>query len=393
MNALCFDLQMPMHCDLAIIGGGVAGLWTANALRARGYRVLLFSDGPVGQGQTLASQGVIHGGAKYAVAGKLTDSSEQLAGMPSRWRKALDGGGDVDLRGAQILSEHQYLWSLPSVASQVVTFFGSKLMRGRAAPLPKEEWPEALSPDGYKGRVFRIDEPVLDPVSLVKHLLAPIDDIVFEAKCEAVGTGGQVEYLQTNAGEIRARHYVFAAGAGNEALLQSVGIESPGMQRRPLHQLIVRGDLPPFYSVCIGTGPKPPLVTTTHTDSRGRTVWWIGGDIAEAKGVARSEEEQIAAGRNLLDQVLPWIPWNDMEFLTARADRAEPFTGTGDRPPGAFCQKVGNVFVTWPIKLALAPDLADQVAASLEPSASGQESISPLNLPRPTIGTAPWDCP
>lgn len=381
-----------MQCDLAIIGGGVAGLWTANALRARGYRVVLFSDGPVGQGQTLASQGVIHGGAKYAVAGKLTDSSEQLAGMPSRWRKALDGKGDVDLRGAQILSEHQYLWSLPSVASQVVTFFGSRLMRGRAASLPKREWPEALSPDGYRGSVFKIDEPVLDPVSVVKRLLAPIEDNVFEAKCEVVGTGGRVECLRTEAAEIRADHYVFAAGAGNEALLQSVGIDSPGMQRRPLHQLIVRGDLPPFYSVCIGTGPKPPLVTTTHIDSKGRAVWWIGGDIAEAKGVARSEDEQIAAGQELLGQVLPWIPWKDMEFLTARADRAEPFTGTGDRPPGAYCQKVGNVLVTWPIKLALAPDLADQVMVSLDPPAPHNDTIPPLELPRPSIGKAPWDC-
>ena len=54
------------------------------------------------------------------------------------------------------------------------------------------------------------------------------------------------------------------------------------MQLRPLHQLILRKHgLPDFFSVCVGTGPKPPLVSTTHVDSRDRTVWYIGGDIAD----------------------------------------------------------------------------------------------------------------
>jgi len=376
--------------DVAILGGGIGGLWTANALKSRGYSVVLFSKTALGTGQTLASQGVIHGGAKYALAGKLTDSSEQLAAMPERWRNALDGMGDVDLRGVEVLSRHQTLWSLPSVASQVVSFFGSKLMRGRADVLPREEWPEVLKSTDYKGRVFQIDEPVLNPVSIVEKLSGNIAGACYLADCQVFGANGRVEKLKAGELDVTAKFYLFAAGAGNGGLLAAAGISEPGMQLRPLHQLIVRGDLPDFYSVCIGNGPKPPLVITTHTDSKGRKIWWIGGDIAEADGVARDEASQIQTGRDCLQKLLPWMPWNQYEFFSARANRAEPKTRSGDRPPGAYCKLVGNVLITWPTKLALAPDLSDQVINHLG-SASVGDAAPPLSLPKPGIGSPPWD--
>lgn len=386
---------MKHQVDIAIIGGGIAGLWTANVLKARGYSVALFSKGPLGSRQTLASQGVIHGGAKYALAGKLTDSSEELAAMPGKWRDALNGVGDVDLSGTQVLSEQQVLWSLPSVTSQVASFFGSKLMRGRSDALPREQWPAILQSDAYRGRVFQIDEPVLDPISLVECLHRGVADSCYQGEAELIGTQQQVEKVVVDGKvEVTAKAYLLTAGAGNGALLDQVGIDAVSMQLRPLHQVIVRAreasdELPDFYSVCIGNGAKPPMVTTTHTDSQERKVWWIGGDIAEAKGVARSEAEQIDAGRELLQQLLPWQDWDRYDIFTAREDRAEPLTGTGDRPPGAFCEKIGNVLVGWPTKLALAPNLADKVLGLVE--APTGEVAGDFPLPRPGVGEAPWD--
>lgn len=376
--------------DVAVIGGGVAGLWTANALKAKGFSVVLLSKTALGDGQTLAAQGVIHGGSKYALAGKLTDSSEQLAAMPGRWKDALEGKGDVTLQGVTVLSPHQYLWSLPGVTSQVVSFFGSKLMRGRAGSIPRENWPEALQSPQYKGRVFRIDEPVLDPVSVVQRLSAPLKDDCYLGDCSLTGCDGKIDKLTIDGIDIFADKYVFAAGEGNGVLMKQLGITDFQMQLRPLHQLIIRGDLPDFYSVCIGNGPKPPIVTTTHTDSKGRKIWWIGGDIAEAEGVQRSEEEQIAYGRATMKRLMPWINWNSYEFFTARANRAEPFTESGDRPPGAFCRAVGNVLVTWPTKLALAPDLSDQVVAHIS-GTPDRADAEQLPLKRPETGNPPWN--
>jgi glycerol-3-phosphate dehydrogenase len=387
--------------DTVILGGGVAALWTANVLKAAGQSVLVLTNAPLGSGQTLAAQGVIHGGLKYAVGGKLTDSSEALAGMPSRWLAAMRGEGPVDLSGAKLLSDHQLMWSLPNVVSQVVSFFGSKALRGRSAAIAREDYPAVFDTPDYKGRLFRIDEPVVDPVSILRELARGVADetylVEWGKSAQLETSDGQIESITLTGEdgqtvEVRAGTYLLAAGAGNGELLTTLGITEPAMQRRPLHQVIVRkAGLPDFYSVCVGTGPKPPLVSTTHVDSAGRTVWYLGGDLAEQEGVARSEAEQIAFTQALLAKLMPWIDLTGAEWFTWRGDRAEPLTGTGDRPPGAYCRRVGNVLVAWPTKLALAPDLAEQVLRETMKQASTPPSALPL--PHPPLGKPPWDLP
>ncbi|MEM7698861.1 MAG: FAD-dependent oxidoreductase [Verrucomicrobiota bacterium] len=292
--------------DTIIIGGGIAALWTANELKSAGQKIALLCNGPLGDGQTLAAQGVIHGGLKYALGGKLTDASEELAAMPQRWSDALAGKGPVDLSTTAVLSDHQILWTLPKLVSRVAGFFGSKSVRGRSAAIPREEFPEVFARGEYRGSLFRIEEPVVDPVSLVEALAAGVESCSWQVEwgtsAELVAINGSVDSIRLPSEganvRLRADRYLLLAGSGNEALLQQIGIESPRMQRRPLHQLIIRSQhLPDFYSVCVGTGPKPPLVSTTHTDRAGRRIWYIGGDIAEQAGVARSEADQSRQAR------------------------------------------------------------------------------------------------
>lgn len=387
--------------DTVIIGGGVAALWTANALLRAGHSVVVLSNSPLGEGQTLAAQGVIHGGLKYALGGKLNDSSEALAAMPDRWAAAMRGEGDVDLEKVEILSDHQILWSLPSVVSKVVSFFGSKALRGRASAVAREDFPDVFDTPDYRGKLFRVGERVIDPVSLLRELAAPLEKFThlvdWHTNAEIVKGEEVISHIEIRDqdGEtlsLTAKHYVFAAGSGNADLLNGIDVEHPNMQLRPLHQLIIRKpNLPDFFSVCIGNSPKPPLVSTTHTDSKGRTVWYIGGDIAEAEGVARSDSEQIEAGKKLFRDVMPWIDLSDAEWFTVRVNRAEPNTESGKRPPGAFCEIIGNVLVTWPTKLALAPDLADQVIAHVGARNSNTNTDVNLGLPHPGLGKPPWD--
>lgn len=393
--------RQTITADTVIIGGGVAALWTANVLKNSGHSIAVLTNSPLGSDQTLAAQGVIHGGLKYAVAGKLTDSSEALADMPSRWLSAMRGEGPVDLTGASLLSDHQVMWSLPGLLSKTVSFFGSKALRGRSAALPREEYPEVFRTEKYRGTLFRIEEPVIDPVSIMEALALGVEEytwlVDWDQNAELISEGKEISgvALRSLNGEetfLKATQFILAAGAGNGDFLKKLEIESPQMQRRPLHQLIIRkDDLPDFYSVCVGSGPKPPLVSTTHTDSQGRKIWYIGGDIAEQSGVARNEEEQIEAGKALFKKLLPWVDLADAEWFTWLGDRAEPYTGTGDRPAGAFVRRVGNVLVTWPTKLALAPHLADQVLA--EAATPSQHDSLELGLPRPSLAKPPWDRP
>ena len=124
-------IQRILNVDVAIGGGGIAGLWLLARLRERGYGVLLIESERLGAGQTICAQGIVHGGAKYSLHGQVSRSAEAVAGMPELWRCCLRGEDPIDLRGARLLAEHQHLWATGAPISRLATFFASKLMRSR----------------------------------------------------------------------------------------------------------------------------------------------------------------------------------------------------------------------------------------------------------------------
>ena len=138
----------PIKLDTAIIGGGIAGLWLLNRLQQQGRHCALFEREALGAKQTLASQGMIHGGIKYTLAGALSGASEAIADMPRRWGECFSGSGEIDLQSAKLLSEDFYMFSSQQSSSKISTFFASKTYtrasgaserRGftRALPRPK----------------------------------------------------------------------------------------------------------------------------------------------------------------------------------------------------------------------------------------------------------------
>ncbi|HAI12838.1 MAG TPA: hypothetical protein DCM28_14110, partial [Phycisphaerales bacterium] len=60
--------ENPIDMDVVVIGGGVAGLWLLDALHRKGYRCVLLEAHQLGSGQTVASQGILHGGMKYTLS-------------------------------------------------------------------------------------------------------------------------------------------------------------------------------------------------------------------------------------------------------------------------------------------------------------------------------------
>ncbi len=55
-------MQKIVETDVAIIGGGIAGLWLLNRLRQLGFATILLESGTLGGGQTNKAQGIIHVG-------------------------------------------------------------------------------------------------------------------------------------------------------------------------------------------------------------------------------------------------------------------------------------------------------------------------------------------
>ena len=95
------------NVDVLIIGGGIAGLWTLARLRQQGFDAFLIESSSIGGVQSIASQGIIHGGSKYALGGKLGDSAKAIGDMPRIWNDCLNGGGELDLSAVEVHTQTQ----------------------------------------------------------------------------------------------------------------------------------------------------------------------------------------------------------------------------------------------------------------------------------------------
>ena len=380
--------------DVLIVGAGVAGLWLNARLRRQGFSTVLVENHSLGGAQTLKSQGIIHGGAKYALHGALTGASEAIADMPRRWREALAGDGELDLSGVRLLSEAHYLWSPGTLAGNLTSFFASKAVRGRVDQVKGDQLPPALQDPRFKGKVYRLAELVVDVPSLVERLAELAgDSLLAGQKVEPLFENERLIGLRVDGLDILAQRIVLSAGQGNAELLASLEINVPAQQLRPLHMVMVKGpSLKPLYAHCLGGGPKPRITVTTHPAANGEWVWYVGGDIAEAEGVARTPDEQIAAAKKELASLLPWVDLSQAQWATLRVDRAEPAQSGLVRPDNAFVSDTGRLLVGWPTKLALAPDFSDRVINALE-----QDGIKPGNVPalpdfpRPPLGKTAWE--
>ena len=380
--------------DVLIVGAGVAGLWLNARLRRLGFSTVVVERESLGGGQSLKSQGIIHGGAKYALHGALTGASEAIADMPRRWREALAGNGELDLSGVRLLSEAHYLWSPGTLAGNLTSFFASKAVRGRVDQVKGDQLPPALQNPRFKGKVYRLAELVVDVPSLIERLAELAGDgLLAGQSIEPLLENNELIGLRVDGRDSHAQRIVFSAGAGNAELLASAGISVPAQQLRPLHMVLVKGpSLKPLYAHCLGGGSKPRVTVTTHPAADGEWVWYLGGDIAEADGVAREPVEQIAVAQKELGNLLPWVDLSQAQWATFRVNRAEPAQSGLVRPDNAFLADQGRLLVGWPTKLALAPDFADRVLKALE-----QDAIQPSNapalppLPRPPLGKTAWE--
>jgi len=395
---------LSIHLDLAIIGGGIAGLWLANRANSAGFNVALFETKALGSDQTLASQGMIHGGMKYTLAGALTGASEAIAEMPKHWRACLCGEGDVDLRHTRILSDHFFMWSGDDLGSKLTGFLASKITRGRVEPVHPDRRPPLLRHPLFAGSLYRLEDIVIDTPSLVANLAHNI-----EGRCFQIDWS-QTQFHKNSDGvvslnidtpeqqiEINAQQFIFTAGKGNAELLQQLGLSSPAMQLRPLQQVMVKHHHPfDFYGHCLGRETTPRLTISSHRLPDGGHVWYLGGSLAE-KGASIAPEKLIELAKLELEELIPWVNLDGAEWATLAVTRAEPLQPNFVRPDNAFiapADGAANLLVGWPTKLTLVPNLANQALALLA-GAGITPSTNRINLhdylPYAKLAKTPWE--
>lgn len=393
-----------IELDVIIIGGGIAGLWTLDALRAAGYRAILLDHGALGGVQSTASQGMIHGGVKYALDGKPGKATTTIAAMPALWEACLSGEARPDLRAARILSRDFLLWSTTSVAARAATLIASRALRGQIDTLPNDTRPPPLDDARFSGSVYRLRDIVVDATSVCGVLAARHAGAIFGVDWEQArflrDANGLVSGLAHGPLTLQASRIVLSAGTGNEALLARLAVRQPAMQRRPLHQVLLASRaLPPLFGHCLGAGTKPRISISSHSTTSGTPVWYLGGELAES-GTELEPGQQIDRARNELQALFPWLGLAGATWQTLRIDRAEPRQGGWLRPDDAWAgEAVGarNVIVAWPTKLSLAPRLTARVlellpspAATRALEAADEARIAAV-CGRPARARAPWE--
>ncbi len=388
--------------DIVIIGSGVSGLWTHMHLSNQGYEVLSIDQSEVGGTQTMASQGMIHGGQRYTLLGQETDHSRRISEMPPRWERYLSAQEPpFNLEKVHILSDHQYMWTPGSLLSKVTGFLASKVMNSSVKKLSKTSWPKVFQEqEKFSGNVYRMSEKVLDSESLARELKNNSKGSFKRASLVSVDMdNGRVKSINVDIGndvecEIEASAYIFTAGTGNEIACQAMFKDVQKTQRRPLRQLLVKGPSEHFYGHCIGTDDRPRATISSYnsTDDGGKTkVWYIGGKVAEDV-LNMSEGEAFCYAARELSQLFPQYSFNEFEWALFDVDRAEPKASSGFFHSSPELIGCDNAAIMWPMKLTYAPVVGDKLCDWVsERDLSKGVSEGWEKLQNNTVKSLPWN--
>lgn len=384
----------PMDC--IIFGGGVAGLFTLDACVRKGMRVVLLESKALGTGQTIDSQGIIHGGLKYAITGNGSRSASAIKDMPTVWRKCLAGESLPNLQHVVMRSDFCHVWRTDSIRSKLGWIAAKFALRTKPVILDPDELPHALQ--GIQGSVARLGEQVIEPRSLLEILSHNMTENILQTaeggvEVSRLEDGWLIQLLNPETGEpqdIFTKKVVLTAGSGNAQLRTLFSLEAGKTQARPLHMVMARGDLPVLNGHCID-GAKTRVTITTTKDYADRWVWQIGGQLAE-DGIHLVPEKLIQRAVNEIKEVLPNVDLSGAEFTTYTTTRAEQFT-RGARPSDISILEENNVYTCWPTKLAFAPRLADEIIRRIGP----KNDSEPVRIkefsswPTPVVALPPWE--
>lgn len=374
--------------DIIVFGAGIAGLWLHHRLRRAGYNSLLLETKAIGGVQSVASQGILHSGLKYAFAGKVNSLAQSISAMPDRWRACMRGDGEVDLRGVEVAAQSQLLMIPSGLMGGLIKLVTQKALGGQVRPVERSEWPAAAVQSGFKGQVVYMDEPVLNVPDLMRVLAMPYMDSIRRIDMDDVRFDGQT--VQIVGSRIEAKHIIFTAAGSNDKIAAQLG-HSKGLhvQRRPLLMGMLRPAPFALYAHLVGSSDKPVATITTHKADNGDLVWYLGGSVAE-RGKDADPEDVYAAVREAFSKYMPALDLSQARWDVLPIDRVEGKSDTQSwLPDTPTVHQSGNYLYCWPTKLTFAPMLGDAIFEIIG-AASGEQTDWSF-LPEVDFAKGPWD--
>lgn len=390
-NTNC-NINNCLTTDVVIIGGGIAGLMLQNKVNQLGYSSLLLEQDSLGSGQTSKSQGIIHGGIKYALLGQITEAAKAISKMPKLWSEYLNNTGELNLNKTKVLSQHHLLWNNGDIKNKLKQIVMQKTLSSSGEALAKSNYPDVLKHPDFTGSVYKINETVIDVFSLLENLSEPNKDkiikidydslnIILNAKKEI----NNLTFCQNKkVFNIVAKKYIFTAGQDNQMIIDLLP-NLPKMQLRPLHMVMAKFPEPNIlYGHYVGNGILPQLTISTHFCKDGSYIWYIGGKIAET-GLYLNSEQQTLQAKVEINNIFPWLDTRHWQWSSLKVTRAEPLQPHNTKPDEALIAHHNNAMVAWPTKLALTPLMVEEVIKHLDLEAT----YSQCNIKDYSLATAP----
>lgn len=394
-----------MTTDIVIIGGGIAGLMLQNKLNFLGYSTLLLEHDSLGSGQTAKSQGIIHGGIKYALLGQITEAANAVSLMPDRWQSFFNNEQNsdaLDLTNTRILSKHHILWNNGDLKNRLKQILMQKSLSSTGHALQKTKYPDVFKNNNFKGNVYQINETVVDVFSLLENLSKPHKNKIIKIDKNSLkiflNNKKEINNITFNHHgdifNIAAKQYIFTAGSNNQIILDLVS-HLPKMQLRPLHMVLAKFPEPNIlYGHYVGNGILPQLTVTTHKNHDGEYIWYIGGKIAET-GIYLSQEQQIIQAKVEINNIFPWLDTSQWQWVTTLVNRAEPLQANNIKPDHALVSHNKNAIVAWPTKLTITPIMVDNTITLLNKNnitpQFKQIDIKDFNLTTAEVVTPFWE--
>ena len=214
---------LPRSAAVVVVGGGFAGLSTANALHRRGVTdLVILEQEPVPAFHS--------SGRNAAILRRLIEEPTTLA-LAIASHPALsaltnpDGSPLIKRTGGLLIGDLPFLDHLASIASGAAT----------SPPLSVERWTReqalarvpVLADSDFAGALYLADDGVVDIHGLTQALLRPVRDR-FHPKTPVIGlehAHGRVTAVHTPDGRIATGHLVLAGGFGSNAIAAFAGLD------------------------------------------------------------------------------------------------------------------------------------------------------------------------
>jgi glycine/D-amino acid oxidase-like deaminating enzyme len=349
------------HCEVLVIGGGLAGLCSAYFLAKDGVDVLLAERDEAGMAASTANAGSLH---VQLLSGDFTDETPEDGGPAAHtlplaprsidlWKQfSLEAGEDLGIRtaGGLMLAEDQTgldwlrrksaLERRCGIESHVI---GANELRALAPGLSDDVLGADFVPaEGY-------GDPLRGTIAVMQLAERAGARLLRGTEVQAIAREGAAWHVQTTKGPIVAGRLVNAAGPWAAHIGMMVGLELP--VRGTVQQVIVTEPAPPTTTHLIAFANRH--LSLKQQASGGFLVGggWFGG-FDPASGLTRNLRRSIEGNLWVCARSLPLLrnlslvrSWTGINPVIDRA----PILGEANGLPGFFNAVSANGYTLGPV--------------------------------------------